>query len=113
MTEFRISTESSPDGAVVVAVTGEADLYTAPELKERLIEEIDAGATHLVIDLSETNFIDSTALGVLTGTMKRLAPHKGRVSLVINDRSIRKVFEITKLDELFSVYATRGDALAE
>ena len=111
MTEFRITSEKSSDGAAIVAVTGEADLYTAPELKERLIETIEAGTVKLVVDFSETTFIDSTALGVLIGAMKRLAPKEGQVSLVITDRSVRKVFEITKLDTLFPIYTTRSDAL--
>ncbi len=65
--EFALSEESLGEGRHVVAVRGEIDLFTAPELKKTLADAIENGAARVVVDLSETTFLDSTALGVLIG----------------------------------------------
>ena len=100
------------DGSCVVVLSGEADLFGAPRLKELLLGAIEAGAKRIVIDMTDTHFVDSTILGVLIGASKRLRPDDGEVVLVINRPPIRKIFEITLLDRAFLICATRDDALA-
>jgi anti-sigma B factor antagonist len=65
----------------------------------------------VIVDFSDTTFIDSTTLGVLVGGVKRLRSNDGQLSLVCNDRNITKIFEITGLDRVFTIYATRDEAL--
>jgi len=96
----------------VIELGGEIDLYTAPEFKERMVELIDGGKKQIVVDLSEATFIDSTTLGVLVGGVKRLRPSGGALALVCTDQNITKIFEITGLDRVFPIHATRGEALA-
>ncbi len=108
---FDIKTEKLGDDAYVIALAGEVDLYTAPELKQQLLDVIGQGAKEVVVDLSDTTFIDSTTLGVLVGGVKRLRPNGGQVSLVCSDRNITKIFEITGLDKVFPIYATRAEAV--
>jgi len=95
----------------VIELGGEVDLYTAPEFKERMVELIDAGKKRIVVDLSEATFIDSTTLGVLVGGVKRLRPTGGSMALVCTDQNITKIFEITGLDRVFPIHATREEAL--
>ncbi len=110
---FALATEAGDSAAVaVIAVSGEVDLYTAPELKSELVRVIEGGATTVVVDLSETTFIDSTTLGVLISGLKRLRPAGGSLELVVADRNIRKIFEITGLDRVFSLHGHRQAALA-
>jgi anti-sigma B factor antagonist len=99
-------------GSVVIAVHGQADLHTAPELRSAITAAIDRGASGLVIDLSEATFIDSMTLGVLLGAVKRLRPSGGKVTVVCVDPHIRRIFEITLLDRVFSLHASRDDARA-
>jgi anti-sigma B factor antagonist len=99
-------------GSVVIAVHGQADLHTAPELRTAITAAIDRGASGLVIDLSEATFIDSMTLGVLLGAVKRLRPSGGKVTVVCVDPHIRRIFEITLLDRVFSLHASRDDARA-
>ncbi len=73
---FEIKTEKLDGDAYVIALAGEVDLYTAPEFKEALLEAIGDGAKTIVVDLTDTTFIDSTTLGVLVGGVKRLR-HRG------------------------------------
>ena len=99
------------DRACVLALAGEIDLYNSPEVKRRLLDAIASGEKHIVVDLTETTFVDSTMLATLTAARKRLA-RQGRVVIVCSDRNIRKVLEVTGLDGLFAVYDTRAEALA-
>ena len=101
-------------GIAIVAVRGDADLHTAHELRSAITDAIDGGATWLVVDLAETTFIDSMTLGVLLGAVKRLRPVEyGSVSVVCTDANIRRIFEITLLDRVFSLQESREAALLE
>jgi anti-sigma B factor antagonist len=108
---FDIKTEKLRDDAYLIALAGEVDLYTAPEFKQQLLEVVGRGGKDVVVDFSDTTFIDSTTLGVLVGGVKRLRPNGGQLSLVCSDRNITKIFEITGLDKVFPIYATRDEAV--
>jgi len=111
--DFRIE-EGSPRPAVrVLAVYGDADLHSAPELRERIRGAIDEGANTLVVDFSSTTLIDSTSLGVLLGGMKRLSEQDGQIRLVVPRPEVRRIFEVTMLDRVFPLHDTQEDALAE
>ncbi len=109
---FHIQDEAINDTTHVIELGGEIDLYTAPEFKERMVELIDGGKTHVVVDLSKATFIESTTLGVLVGGVKRLRPQGGSLALVCTDQNISKIFEITGLDRVFAIHETREDALS-
>jgi len=111
--EFRIEEESPQPVVRVLAVHGDADLHSAPELRERILGAIDEGAHTVVVDLSATTLIDSTSLGVLLGGMKRLRERDGQLRLVVPQPEVRRVFEITMLDRIFPLHDTQEDALAE
>ena len=100
---FDVKTEKVDESTYVIALAGEVDLYTAPEFKQQLLDVIGGGGKDVVVDFSDTTFIDSTTLGVLVGGVKRLRAQEGRLSLVCSDRNIRKIFEITGLDRVFTI----------
>jgi anti-sigma B factor antagonist len=110
---FRIDAEPAADGVVLLAIRGDADLHVAPELRDRLAREIEDGASALVLDLSGATFVDSMALGVLLGAMKRLRAQGGTLRLVVPQTELRRIFEITLLDRVLPLDATREDALRE
>jgi anti-sigma B factor antagonist len=110
--EFSLTEDQLDSSRVVVAVRGEIDLFTAPELKQRLTEAIEAGRNQIVVDLSQTTFLDSTALGVLIGAVKRLRSDHGQLVLVNVDPNIAKTFEITGLEQIFTIVGTRDEAIA-
>jgi anti-sigma B factor antagonist len=109
---FQIKDEEVNAETHVIELGGEVDLYTAPEFKERLVQLIEDGKKQLVVDLSDATFIDSTTLGVLVGGVKRLRPEGGSLALVCSNENITKIFEITGLDRVFPIHATRDEALA-
>ena len=100
------------DGRTVVQVVGEIDVYTAPQLRERLDAEIDAGRYDLVVDLSGVTFMDSTGLGVLVGRLKQIRLNDGSMRLVCAHYRVLKVFVITGLYKVFAIYPTVGEAVA-
>ncbi len=110
--EFAVSEESLDAQRHLVAVRGEIDLFTAPELKQVLTEAVEQGKSRVVVDLSETTFLDSTALGVLIGAVKRLRSREGALAIVNRDQSIAKTFEITGLDQVFTILPSRDEALS-
>jgi anti-sigma B factor antagonist len=110
---FDVKKEKVDESTYVISLAGEVDLYTAPEFKQQLLDVIGDGGKDVVVDFSGTTFIDSTTLGVLVGGVKRLRAQDGRLSLVCSDRNITKIFEITGLDRVFTIYPTRDEALAK
>src|SRR5262245_55730628 len=108
--QFRIEEESAP-GATVLSIHGEADLHSAPDLRDAIATAIEDGAQELVLDLSDTTFVDSMTLGVLLGAMKRVRARGGNLRLVVPGADVRRIFEITLLDRVFPLHQTREEAL--
>jgi anti-sigma B factor antagonist len=102
----------SKDGIEVVDVEGEIDIYTAPRLRELLIDLVTQNNYQLIINLDEVGFLDSTGLGVLVGSLKRVRAHDGSLDLVCTRERILKIFKITGLTKVFSIYDTVDQAIA-
>ncbi len=98
------------DGAVVVSLTGELDLYNAEEIRRALLEACADEPRLLVVDLEEVRFIDSTALGVLIEARSRMADRSG-FRLAAPGLETRRALEISGLDRHFLVHTTVADAL--
>ena len=113
MRELGMGTEEAGNGVAVIALSGELDLYTCPEFKEELLRVIGAGATLVIVDLTRTTFIDSTALGVLIRGVERLKGNDGQLVVVCAEPNIVKVFEVTGLNRIFTVVGSRDEALAQ
>ena len=109
--DFSLHQETLDGTRFVVAVTGEIDLFTAPEFKQRVSAPIDAGRTHVVVDLTATTFIDSSSLGVLIGAHRRLRRLNGTLVIVANSAQIAKTFRITGLDGVFTIVSSLEQAL--
>lgn len=111
MFDFSVRTELAPGNVCVIAVVGEVDLFTAPDLKRTASGAIDSGARCIVVDLSETRFLDSTGLGVLIGIAKRVRPSGGDVAIVNTEPNTAATFAITGIDGVLTVVETREQAL--
>jgi len=111
--DFEITDRKVDDDTHVLAVTGEIDLFTAPEFKQRMSALIDAGRSRIVVDLTQTTFIDSSSLGVLIGAHRRLKLRGGALLVVCDSEAIAKTFKITGLDGVFTLAASVDDALAD
>ena len=108
---FSIEDRRVGDDAHVVAVTGEIDLFTAPDFKQHVSAPIEAGVSRVIVDLSATTFIDSSSLGVLIGAHRRLAARERSLVVVASTSAVRKTLRITGLDGLFQVVKTLDEAV--
>jgi anti-sigma B factor antagonist len=102
----------SKDGIEIVDVEGEIDVYTAPRLRELLIELVNVGNYQIVVNMEKVEFLDSTGLGVLVGGLKRVRAHDGSLDLVCTQERILKIFRITGLTKVFGIHDTVDEAIA-
>jgi anti-sigma B factor antagonist len=109
--DFVISTGHDPSGAHVVAIRGDVDIFTAPSVKLAAREAVFAGSRYIVLDLTDTTFLDSTGLGVIIG-LARLVRPDGEIAIVNVNPTITKTLQITGLDDIFVVRPTLAEALA-
>lgn len=111
MHEFRLDTAGPTGDCAVLRVAGEVDVYTAPMLRERIRELAAGGAIHLIADLGQVDFLDSTGLGALIGGLKRLREDGGSLALVICTPRILRIFQITGLTKALAVSSSVADAM--
>ncbi|MGW5466046.1 STAS domain-containing protein [Streptomyces sp. NPDC003996] len=89
--EIRISHREGSDWTVV-EVHGEADVYTARQFRDHLVDRMEEGHYRFIIDLRDVRFMDSTGLGAIASVRKRLHAHDGEMRLVITDQNMRWLF---------------------
>jgi anti-sigma B factor antagonist len=99
------------DGAVVLSLAGELDLYNAEEVRSALLGACADAPAMLVVDLDEVRFIDSTALGVLIEARSRMAD-RSAFRLAAPGLETRRALEVSGLDRHFLVHDTVAEALA-
>ncbi|HLL07891.1 MAG TPA: STAS domain-containing protein [Nocardioidaceae bacterium] len=108
-----LSLETRQEGQyTIVEVAGEIDVYTAPKLRECLVSLADDGHHQLVVDMEKVEFLDSTALGVLVGGLKRVRAHEGSMELVCTSERLLKIFRITGLTKVFAIHDSVAGATA-
>lgn len=110
---FKINTRSLNASVPLIELEGEVDVYTAPQLKQQMIGLLEAGSNEMVVDLSKVEYLDSTALGVLIGGLKRVRERDGNLPLICPSPRIRRVFEITGLDKIFDIFNSESEAKTE
>ena len=109
---LKVSPRTAPNGVQALDLEGEVDVYTAPALRQAIMDQVEGGTKHLLIDLTRVEYLDSTGLGILIGGVKRLKEQGGSLRLVGPSARITRIFDITGLNKIFDVYATEQDALA-
>ena len=112
---FEVQSETL-NGVGLIAVRGELDLDTAPQLDEALETALKADGSALVIDLSECEFIDSTGIALIVRAAQRLNPDEdgqdgGRFALCCVNDQVRRLLGITGLDSSIPLYDSREDAI--
>ena len=99
------------DHTAVVAVHGELDINSAAELRAAL-DDGYAPSRCVVVDLVGTTFLDSTALGIISGAAKSLERGGGSLTVVASDPRIVRIFKLTGLDRSIRVEASLAEAIA-
>jgi anti-sigma B factor antagonist len=97
---------------VVFDINGEIDLYNAPEIKEKIKDELNKNKVNVIINLDRVSYIDSSGIGVLISSLSNLKKIGGALKLINVYASVRKVFELTKLTSFFDIYDNESDAIS-
>lgn len=112
MGNFELSEDLIEGKLRVVRVAGELDFDVAPSFKRALIGCIERGDRQLVVDLNAVSFIDSTAIGVLVGTVKRLNALDGSLGVVCDNDDVRGIFEAVGIENVIQLHRCDADAFA-
>ena len=106
---FSVRKESN--GVVVVSVDGQLIVGNRQELKQRIIDALEAGDRKFLVDFTRTGYIDSSGLGVLVSLSKKIRDQGGDLRLAGLNEDLKTLFELTKLDTLFGISDSPAEAL--
>ena len=99
-------------GVVVIGVDGQLIVGNRQDLKQKALDALEAGGRKFVVDFTRTGYIDSSGLGVLVSLSKKIREQGGELRLAGLNEDLQTLFELTKLDTLFSITKTPEEALA-
>lgn len=108
---FQLQIRRVNDQAAIVEIHGDMDMQSSPQAKAAMLELLEQGCRHLLINLQHAEYLDSTALGAFVGLLKRAREHGGDVRLVSPSSRVRRLLEITRLTFAFHIYASENEAL--
>jgi anti-sigma B factor antagonist len=111
MEPIGIIEQEVAQGVTVMTVEGDLDVSTAPTLGEHLTDRGAEGDRLVVLDLRQVTFMDSSALGALVAALKGFLKVGTTFRLVFDQPTMKRLFEITDLDEVFATYSTLDEAL--
>ena len=97
---------------VILDISGEIDLYNAPEIKDIINKLIEQKRYNVVINLKDVTYIDSSGIGALISSLSNLKKYQGGLKIINVFASVRKVFELTKLTSFFEIFDSEDEALA-
>jgi anti-sigma B factor antagonist len=109
--DFTVEIIGPAGDCAVLQVAGDLDAYTAPLLRDRMRDLTAVGVRHVIADLRQVDFLDSTGLGVLVGGLKRFREHGGSLAPVVTKSSILKIFQITGLASVLPPRSSVSDAI--
>ena len=109
---LKVTSAAVSAGVVALELDGEVDVYTAPLLRQEIVDQVEKGTRFLLVHLEKVEYLDSTGLGILIGGVKRLKEQNGAMKLIGPSPRISRIFDITGLNRIFDVYATQAEAMA-
>jgi anti-sigma B factor antagonist len=109
--QLDVVVDGRPDGTRIIALSGELDVGTVPPFAAALQAALADDAPRVLIDLAEVTFIDSTALMTLLTALRELNRRGGQLVLACQNPTVLRLFEVTRTQETFRIFATREQAL--
>ncbi len=109
---MSFTVRKDPKGVVVIGVDGQLIVGNRHELKQKVVDAIEVGERKVLLDFTNTGYIDSSGLGALVSLSKKLRDAGGELRLAGLNEDLRTLFELTKLDTLVTIADTADAALA-
>lgn len=98
-------------GRKVIALSGEIDMYTSPELRKELMSCVNKKVTPLFVDFNAVSYIDSSGIATFVEGLKGMMAFGGKLKFVSIPESIMQIFSFSKLDKVFEIYGNIDDAI--
>ena len=109
--ELTIDLKTEDGGELLIfKLKGSLDLATSPTVRAALMDATAKGRRHLVVDLTQLEFLDSTGLGALIGAHRRANEQGGSLRLIVSEGPIARLLNITGLIRVLHVYPSLEDA---
>jgi anti-sigma B factor antagonist len=105
--------EVDVNDATILRLSGQFDFSNVDAVRQAIRTRLDEGTLFLIINLDDLEYIDSAGLGVLVGTLARLRENGGELAVVCSNVRVRRVFDITKLTQLLSIYDSEAQAMEQ
>lgn len=97
---------------VIIDILGEIDLYNSPKIKEALTEKMSSGFKNVIINLGDVTYIDSSGIGTLIFCRTSLNQNNGALRVIRIKDSVKRIFELTKLNSFFTIFDNESDAIS-
>jgi len=109
--ELNIDLKTEDGGELLIfKLRGSLDLATSPTVRAALMDATEKGKRHIVVDLTQLEFLDSTGLGALIGAHRRATEHGGSFRLIVSEGPIARLLNITGLIRVLAVFHSLEDA---
>ncbi len=96
----------------ILALEGEIDLHRSPQVKETLEPLIAQKLTRILVDFSAVTYVDSSGLATMIETLQRIQSYGGKFAMFGLRDSVRSIFEIARLDQIFNIFPDEAAAIA-
>lgn len=110
--DLIINSRTFNETTCIVDMEGEMDIYTSSQVKKELVQIAERGATQVILNLSKIEYMDSSGLSVLIGSLKRLREAGGDLALVGLGLRTQRIFEVTGMSTIFDIYLTEEEVTA-
>ena len=99
------------DGAKIIALSGDIDMYTSPEFRKQLLRMVDQRISVIMVDLTDVAYIDSSGIATFVEGLKGMMSYSGRLKFFGMPERVKEIFNFSKLDKVFDMYGSMEDAL--
>ncbi|MBE2203195.1 MAG: STAS domain-containing protein [Chthoniobacterales bacterium] len=104
--------KSDADGVTTLQIAGEIDLHASPQLRAELRQCIQSKTPVLLLDFTAVDYIDSSGLATLIEYVRESSAFKGKFGLFGLQKKVRTIFDLVRLNELFVISDSAGEAVA-
>ncbi|MBN1155190.1 STAS domain-containing protein [candidate division KSB1 bacterium] len=96
---------------IIVDIKGDVDLYSSPQIRKVLLENIAKKVSGLIINLKSVSYMDSSGIATLVESLQRLNEYRGKLVITHVQGAVKDVFELSRLDKVFTIVDNESDAL--
>lgn len=96
--------------SIIIQIEGDVDLYSSPQIRKIILEQVDQKRKSLLIDLQGVTYMDSSGVATLVEALQRMNEYKGKLCIYNIQGTVRDVFELSRLDKVFDIYEDETEA---